>query len=247
MNKISAVILTHNNEETIDKCLSSISAIVDEIIVIDDFSTDNTLSIIEKYKCIVYKRELDNNFSAQRNFGIEKAMSDFILTIDSDEELDKIIVTSIKNLILRKDTIYTCIRANKNFCGSDKVHLHRRPILMHKSKRYIGNIHEYIDYKKAVKIKGSIIHNSWKNLDDFINDINIYSSKKALDWHKEAREYNFLILIFRQLLVFIYQFLYRYIVEMRFRHGACGFLYCLFWASEELAVGLKYMELKRND
>lgn len=246
MNKISAVILTHNNEDTIDKCLKSITAIVDEIIVIDDFSTDDTPSILEKYKCTIYNRKLDNNFGAQRNFGIEKAMSDFILTIDSDEELDDLLASSIKNIILVEDTVYTCIRANKNFCGTDKVHLHRRPILMHKSRRFRGSLHEYVDYKKAIKIKGNIIHNSWKNFDYFINDINIYSSKKALDWHKQARKYSFLFLMFRQLLAFVYQFLYRYIIEMRFRHGVCGFLYCLFWASEELAVGLKYMELKKK-
>ena len=247
MNNISAVILTHNNEDTIEKCLHSLISTVKEILIIDDYSKDKTLEICKKFNCKIYKRELNHDFSAQRNFGIEKVTNEYVLTLDSDEELNEDLINSIKEITLEGKVLYTCDRSNKNFCGSDKVHLKRRPIIMHKSYRFIGSLHEYVKYRHATKIKGFIIHNSWISIEEFMNDINVYSSNKALDWYRSNRQYSLPYLLFRQTLVFIYQFLYRYFIEMRLRHGVCGFLYCLFWASEELAVGLKYMELKRND
>tara|TARA_Y100000389_G_scaffold10797_1_gene10034 strand:+ start:18279 stop:19028 length:750 start_codon:yes stop_codon:yes gene_type:complete len=246
MNKISVIVLTHNNENTIHRCLNSIKSVADEIIIVDDFSCDKTLNIIKEFSCKVYSRNLGNDFSEQRNFGISKASNEFILTIDSDEELDDDLIEGIKNVTLDKSIVITCDRLNKNFCGYDKVHLDRRPLIMHNSMKFQGSLHEYITYKKSIKLNGTLIHNSWVSLDDFMNDINVYSSRKALAWHHDKRDYNNFFLIFRQMFVFIYQFLYRYIIEARFKHGACGFLYCLFWASEELAVGLKYMELKKK-
>ena len=63
--KISAVILTHNNERTIENCILSIKHIVDEIIIVDDFSSDETLNIVSACKKVrLFQRELSNDFLA---------------------------------------------------------------------------------------------------------------------------------------------------------------------------------------
>ncbi len=94
---ISAVILTKNEEKNIQRCIKSLQW-CEEIIIIDDYSIDNTLSKVKG--CKVFKRKLNGNFAAQRNFGLSKAKGDWVLFIDADEvvtkELQKEIVTRIK-------------------------------------------------------------------------------------------------------------------------------------------------------
>ena len=80
---LTVVVLTKNSQATIKKCLDSLD-FCRQIIVIDDGSTDNTLQIVADYRLKIYRRKLDF-FSNQRDFGMEKAKTDWILFVDSDE------------------------------------------------------------------------------------------------------------------------------------------------------------------
>ncbi len=68
---ISVVVLTHNEEKNIKNCLEALKW-CDEIIIIDDDSVDHTAAIADKNGAKVYVRSLENDFSAQRNFGLQK-------------------------------------------------------------------------------------------------------------------------------------------------------------------------------
>src|SRR5580700_7437410 len=83
---ISAIILTKNEEKNIEACLESISW-CDEKIVIDDHSTDKTVELAKKKGAKVFTRSLYNNFSDQRNYGLQKAKEDWIFFIDADERV----------------------------------------------------------------------------------------------------------------------------------------------------------------
>src|SRR5882724_8152033 len=83
---ISVIILTKNEEDNISACLDSI-AWCDEKIVIDDHSADKTVEIAKKKGATVYARILGTDFSDQRNYGLEKALGDWILFIDADERV----------------------------------------------------------------------------------------------------------------------------------------------------------------
>ena len=76
--------LTKNEEENIRKCLNSVKW-ADEVIILDDYSTDNTREIARKAGAKVLKRKLDNDFAAQRNFGLSKAKHEWVLFVDADE------------------------------------------------------------------------------------------------------------------------------------------------------------------
>jgi len=95
--KLTAIILTHNSSELIQACLKSIK-IADEIIVIDDLSTDKTLAIAQKFPVKVFSRQLDN-FAAQRNFAISKAAMPWVLFLDSDERVPFKLFHEIKAVI----------------------------------------------------------------------------------------------------------------------------------------------------
>ena len=84
---LSFLILTKNNEKTISRSVESISELADEIIIVDNGSTDNTLDILKKYKMKVIQNTWKDDFSQARNKGIEEAESDWIFCLDADETI----------------------------------------------------------------------------------------------------------------------------------------------------------------
>ena len=86
-SEISACIIVKNEESMIRDCLNSINDVVDEIIIADTGSTDNTIEICKEFTDKVYKIKWENDFSKARNFTLEKASKNLILVIDADERL----------------------------------------------------------------------------------------------------------------------------------------------------------------
>jgi glycosyltransferase involved in cell wall biosynthesis len=95
--KISAVLLTRNEEQFIRDCLENIADIVDEIILVDGYSEDNTVQIAKEYTSKIYLREPKGFIEPDRNFAISKADNDWILYIDADERFSQSIRHFIKN------------------------------------------------------------------------------------------------------------------------------------------------------
>ena len=81
--KLSAVLLTKNEQSIIRDCLESLKW-ADEIVVVDDFSQDDTLNICREYTDRIYSRKLED-FGEQRRFSVEKATGDWVLSLDADE------------------------------------------------------------------------------------------------------------------------------------------------------------------
>jgi len=103
--KISAVVLTKNEEKNIGRCLKSLD-FCDEMIIVDDYSTDNTKNQISKIKdqndklnIKIFEKHLNNDFAEQRNFGMKKTNNDWVLFIDADEEVTKELTGEIVKLL----------------------------------------------------------------------------------------------------------------------------------------------------
>ena len=86
MTKISAVVITYNEERNIERCLSSLQNVADEIIVVDSFSSDRTPEICKTFNVKFFQRAWDD-FSSAKNFGNEQAFHDWVLSLDADEAL----------------------------------------------------------------------------------------------------------------------------------------------------------------
>ncbi|ABO49938.1 glycosyl transferase, family 2 [Desulforamulus reducens MI-1] len=86
-NRISLCMIVKNEEGNIRRCLASVTGVVNEIIVVDTGSTDNTCKIAREMGARIYSFEWNNNFSDARNFSLAKATGDWILFLDADEEL----------------------------------------------------------------------------------------------------------------------------------------------------------------
>lgn len=96
---ISAIILTFNEEKNIDACLRSVSGLVDQIFVVDSFSTDKTLEIVRKYTDKIYTHEF-GNYSTQRNWAFENLPigNKWILNMDADHRLTPELAEELKEL-----------------------------------------------------------------------------------------------------------------------------------------------------
>ncbi|MBP3475996.1 MAG: glycosyltransferase [Lachnospiraceae bacterium] len=99
MIPISVCIITKNESENLEKCLTAIQHYPFEIIVVDTGSTDHSIEIARKYTNKVYNFTWINDFSAARNYAISKASHNMILSIDTDEFIKEIDVEQLENLI----------------------------------------------------------------------------------------------------------------------------------------------------
>lgn len=98
---ISAVVLTKNEEKNIVDCIESLS-FCDEVIVIDDNSEDRTVELAKREEAKVFTKDLNEDFAAQRNFGLTCAKGDWVLFVDADERVTPQLVSSIKYQVLSK-------------------------------------------------------------------------------------------------------------------------------------------------
>ena len=97
MIKLSAVIITFNEALNIERCLKSLIPVVDEIVVVDSFSTDNTKEICLNYNVTFIEQEF-LGYIQQKNFALTKASSNYVVSLDGDEALSHTLQKSILKL-----------------------------------------------------------------------------------------------------------------------------------------------------
>ena len=99
-SKLSVVIITKNEEEDIGPCLESVKW-ADEIIVVDSFSEDKTVEICRRYGSKVLERK-DEGYAKKKNFGIDEAAGEWILSLDADERISPELAEEIKEVLRGK-------------------------------------------------------------------------------------------------------------------------------------------------
>ncbi len=228
MEKISAVIITYNEERKIEKCIRSLD-FIDEIVVVDSFSTDNTVKIAKKLGASVFQRKF-TTFGDQKNFGNKMAKNDFILSIDADEVVSKNLRDSIIDECKRgldENTVYKIARKtwylngflnhggyypeykirlfNKNFCSWDNKKLHEGLIFSKKLK--------------TKKLKGDLYHYSYESIDHHLKKIILYS-----EIDKKSGDFSTFKLLFSP----PFRFFKSYILKLGFLDGIRGLIFCSF-------------------
>lgn len=227
---ISAVILTKNEEENIGRCLESVKW-CDEIIVIDDKSSDRTIGIARKYKAAIYSHPLNNDFSAQRNFGISKAKNEWVLFVDSDEVVSDALAYEVSNAIGLKD---------QNLNGFNGFYVRRSDFIWGKQLKYgeTGNIkllrlarknygawkgmaHEKWEVKGPIgNLKNPLLHYPHKTLEEFLKEVNFYTDIRA----RELKSKNTKVFFHTILLYPLGKFIINYFIERGFMDGIPGLI-----------------------
>lgn len=247
MLPISAIILAKNEEENIASCLESLG-FCDEILVIDDNSSDRTAEILKKHSIKVIKNSLVN-FSEQRNFALSKIKNDWALFVDADEIVSEKLAREIKGRIAGQNIDGYLIKREDIFLGKkmkggdvDNVWLLR---LGRKSKgKWMGAVHEEWKINGNIsRFSNPIQHKSHKNLRSFIKKINFYSTLRAKELKKSSINCSFIdIILYPEV-----KFINLYFIKMGFRDGLHGFLHAVFMSMYSFLVRGKLYQMYRND
>src|SRR5437667_93021 len=184
MSKISAVILTKNAEDLIADCIDSLK-FCDEIIVVDDSSTDRTVDVAKHLGAKVYA-DTSVGFAEKRNFGLSKVKSKWMLYVDSDERVSPELAESIKYKVSRiKDecSAYKILRKNFYFGNHEWPQIEKLERLFEKSslKGWYGPVHETPKIEgKTGELKGLLLHYTHRDLTSMVN--------KTIEWSKIEAE-----------------------------------------------------------
>jgi len=242
--RISAVIITYNEEKNISRCIESVLTIADEILVVDSFSSDSTPEICHSFETKFIQHEFNSHIE-QKNYALSQAKYDHCLSLDADEALDE---KAIESIIKIKEKFefdgYTINRLN-NYCGSwirhggwypdTKLRLWNR----RKGKWGGQNPHDKVEMSKNAatgNLQGEILHYTVDSISAHIKQMNFFTDIAANELHQEGKSFNILHLIFRPL----FRFFRDYLLRLGFLDGLPGFVIALISAH---GVFLKYCKL----
>ena len=241
MSKLSVVISAYNEENKIEVCLKS-AFFADEIVLVDNSSTDKTKDLAQKYTKNIYTQK--NNPSAidlQKNFGFSKATGDWILSLDADEEISKELADEVKALIKKstKENGFWIPRKNYIF-GKWIQHSGWYPDyqlrLFRKGNGKYTNKHVHEDLNVAGKteyLKNHLIHHNYGTITDFINKtVNIYAVNEAED--KLGNGYSFSY--FDAIRFPLSEFLSRFFARKGYKDGFHGLMLALLMSFYHLIV-----------
>lgn len=178
---ISVIIITKNEKERIKACLESVKW-ADEIIVVDNGSSDNTLEIARKYtdRILTFK---DQDFATIRSKGLEEARGEWVLYVDSDERVLESLKNEIEVLITLDDkSAYAISRKNIIFGQEVSFGPYKKDWIIRLFKKsdfddWIGKVHEYPKFSGQLGYtKNSLLHLTHRDVDQIV--------QKSLEWSK---------------------------------------------------------------
>ena len=246
MVKISAVIITFNEEKNIGRCLESLQGIVDEIVVVDSFSKDKTKEICESYNVKFVEHKFDGHIE-QKNWAITQASFPHVLSLDADEALDESLKKSI--LEAKSNWQFDAYSMNRltNYCGKWIHHCGWYPDvklrLWDSSKGEWGGDNPHDKYELADKssptkhLKGDILHYSYYTLEDHYKQVNYFTDILSKAQFKRGKKAPLITMLMSP----IVKFNKDYIIKLGILDGKAGFTICRISA---YATFLKYKKLR---
>ncbi len=254
VNKLSVCIITKNEKKDLPRCLESIKNLADEIIVVDDGSTDGTVEIAKKYGAKVFERELDN-FASQKNFAIEKASGDWIFSVDADEVLPNELAEEIRRILKYsrapsavQDDVdipngYLIPRRNI-ILGAEIKHTRWSPDkhvwLWKRGKgKWVGKVHEEVHVNGNVgELTNAKIHYQYETVAEFFAMLDNYTEREAEQLVSQGRKFSYFQLFYAPLL----SFFRRYFYKRGFRDGWRGFILSYMMAIYRMTTWIKVWE-----
>jgi glycosyltransferase involved in cell wall biosynthesis len=246
MIKLSGVIITYNEEKNIEKCLLSLLPVVNEIVVVDSFSTDSTKSICQKYN-VRFIEQPFLGYIEQKNFALTQASNDYIVSLDGDEALSETLQKSI--LELKNNWTLNGYYSNRfnNFCGqwikySDWYPNKKLRVFDRRKAQWKGiNPHDNIVLNntddKTGYLKGDILHWTYQTYSEFNLKTEHFSSISAKAYFDLGKKAPFWKIVLNP----IWAFIKSYVFRLGFLDGLNGIVICVQTAN---ITFLKYTKLK---
>ena len=245
---ISAVVLTKNEEKNLKDCLESLSW-CDEIIVVDDYSTDKTVAIARRLGAKVYQRHLAGDFATQRNFGLNKAKGDWVLFLDADERITPSLREELTTYNLEQTNYSGFYLKRKDWFGGrwlkhgETANVRLLRLAKKEAGRWRRKVHEVWGVKgKIGELKNPILHYPHPTISDFLKQINFYSTLHAEAQKKERARPSLRRIILNP----VGKFFQNYIWRRGFLDGEAGLIVALMMSFHSfLAQGKLYLKWKK--
>lgn len=246
---ISVIILTKNEEPRIKGCINSVLW-ADEIIIVDNGSTDNTVEIAKKSGAVVYEIK-EQNFSHLREFGAQKSKNDWILYIDADEIVPDTLKNEICSIIEKFNPSispvgYSITRTNM-YLGNVLWPVKDSMMRLFYKKALIGwqgELHESAKINGASQfLKESLIHHTHRTLEEMVSKTNVWSETEAnlrISAHHPA------IVPWRIVRVMLTAFWNSYIRQKGWKAGVGGMIESMYQAFSMFITYAKVWEKQQN-
>lgn len=251
---VAAVIMTKNCDGLVEGTLKSVASWVDEIVVIDGFSTDKTVEICRRFTNKVFQNKWDGyRFCTERNLGTDKASADWCFHIDPDERATPEFRDAVLQILTRGTSYAAFEFRKKNFFLGHwmrhggwyhySLHFFRRG-----RARYEGVIHETLKVDGRIgKIEAPVEHYPFTSIQQFVNRHNGYSLREALAKREESGvlpQQDILFNVKKKPLKRFFKFYFR---KMGFLDGVHGLIFSILFAWVHFLNWVKYWELVRED
>ena len=231
MIKFSGVIITYNEAQNIEKCLKSLVNVVDEIVVVDSYSTDNTKTICESYN-VKFVEQKFLGYIEQKNFALKQANYNYIVSLDGDEALSEGLQKSIVKL--KNNWEFDGYYANRfnNFCGqwikfSDWYPNKKLRIFDKTKAEWVGiNPHDNVQLHdinaKIGHLKGDILHWTYQTYEEMDKKSKYFSTIAAKAYYDKGKTATLWNIIWNP----FWAFFKAYFLRLGFLDGKNGLIIC---------------------
>jgi glycosyltransferase involved in cell wall biosynthesis len=244
MVNLSVVVLTKNEEACIAEALESVKW-ADEIIVVDDESTDKTMDIVVGFNAKVFRRKMDVE-GKHRNWAYAQARNQWVLSLDADEKVTPELKTEIESAVVSSRFAAFDIPL-RNYIGNywvkyggwypaSKVRLFRKDKFKYEEVEVHPRV--FID-GECGHLKNDIIHKGYPDLEHFLNSVNRQSTLEAKKWINTARKMSFGHALWRA----VDRFFRRYLRKKAYKDGMYGFIIAFFDTLYQILSYAKYREM----
>lgn len=242
MCKLSVAIITFNEESCIESCIQSVSAIADEIIVLDSFSTDKTVELAKGKGAVVFQQKFAG-YTEQKQSAVERCNNDYVLALDADEQLSPTLLAAIQSVKKNGFDAEAYVVNRLNFVGKRAVktcgwYPDKKIRLWDRKKGAWGgqNPHDKVVMQRgvqAVQLDGDLLHFTYATVEDLVKQADKFAHVAAHELKRRNSIYLFFKLVFSAPI----RFLKTYILKKGFEDGRLGWLICFHQTRE---VYLKY-------
>jgi glycosyltransferase involved in cell wall biosynthesis len=245
---LSAILIVRNEERDLPGCLETLKGVVDETVVVDSGSTDQTIDIARRFGARVIHRDF-MGFGLQKQFALEQATGEWVINIDADERLSPALGQEIRATLsggpavhgfqLRFHNVFLGRRLRFGGHGSEwHLRLFRRDKAHYEGRE----IHEGISVDPPLgRLRGVVLHESYKNFSEYLEKCNRYTGLIARDKYRKGRR--FTLWSHARL---PWDFIFRYILKLGFLDGNPGFIYAVLSAYYTWLKLIRVMEGDRD-
>ncbi len=244
--KISGLIITLNEANNIAEVINNLD-FVDEIVIVDSFSNDETAEIAQQFPKVKFIQNAFDNFTDQRNLALDHAKHEWVLFLDADERLTPELTEEVISEITSTETADAYFFKRKFMFKQQPLHFSgwqtdKNIRLFKKSKcRYTKErlVHEILNVKGSTKtLNHQLIHFSYIDYESYKAKMKSYAKLKAKELFLKGVKPNFFHFYIKP----AYKFIHAYLIRLGFLDGKKGLIICYLNA---LSVFHRYPELKQ--